>query len=170
MHACGKPISLAHHSLEKIRIFSNMVEVPEVASEGRGSCVFVTIGPGETRITVVDDEAVCERSWTAIFGWGALCALEIEVSGRMVQIDDESLVERAMTGRVRAFGQMIDTTAFIAAAAAMIQRALEVILERTVGSGARYDTIILAAPVWMHGVLATSIGIRPHILREIRET
>ncbi|MEP3594677.1 hypothetical protein, partial [Parvibaculum sp.] len=134
-----------------------------------GACVFVTIGPGETRITILDEEGNCERSWAAIYGWSSLCSIPLEADGKEFPIDDERLMARALTGSVIAYGRNMDTATFVTKAAAAIEIALDEILSGTVGSGASYSAIVLAAPVWMHGLLENSVDIRPHILREIRE-
>ena len=152
-----------------IRIFRTGDEVPGIGADAGSACVFVTIGPGETRVTILDDEGVCERSWAAIFGWSSLCAIPLEAEGKQFPIDDERLMARALTGDVIAYGRSIDTKAFVIRAAGTIGNALDEILSATIGSGASYSAIVLAAPVWLHGLLENSIDIRPHILREIRE-
>ncbi len=131
--------------------------------------VYVTISPGETRVTVLDGEGGRRRSWVAIFGWADICELGVQVGDRRVPLEEQELIVRAMQGRVRLFGREVDTTAFIQEAASLLQVALEDILTRTVGSGARYDVIVLSAPGWMRGILSPSTAIRPHILTEIND-
>lgn len=154
----------------RIPVFPTGDAGPDRAGEEQSACVFVTIGPGETRVTILDDEGRCDRSWTAIFGWSALCAIPLMAEGKEFPVDNERLLARALTGEVQAYGRRLETSGFIARAAGRIEQALDEILSATVGSGARYSAIVLAAPAWMHGLLENSVDIRPHILREIRET
>lgn len=154
---------------DRIRVFATSEGSAEAGMSQQSSCVFVTIGPGETRVTILDEEGGCERSWAAIFGWSSLCSIPILAEGKAFPLDDERLLGQAMTGELRAYGRTIDTREFIRTAAQRIEAALDDILSSTVGSGARYDAIVLAAPLWMHGILEESVDIRPHILREIRE-
>lgn len=152
-----------------IRIFPSLFEPEDPRSIPGEASVFVTIGAGETHVTILDGEGVCTRGWTAVFGWSALCALPFDVSGREVTFDEEALVARALTGSARIYGKQADTSTFLDAAKSLFFEAIEQILSRTIGSGTAYDTIVLAAPDWLHGALQAVIGLRPHILPEIRE-
>ena len=124
--------------ISRIRVFRSSGHHDDLLEEHREERVFVTIGPGETRVTILDDEGVCDKSWTAIFGWSFLFGVPIDLGFK-----DEA-------GR-------------------QMSRALDEILSQTVGSGARFSAIVLAAPQWLHGLLSGSVGIRPHILHEISD-
>lgn len=131
--------------------------------------VFVSIGAGETHVTVLSDQGDCEDRWTAVFGWSFLCLLAFESDNVSRVLESEALVSRAMRGSVKVYGQVVDTTDLIDKASGILKDALETILSRTVGSGEIHDDIVLAAPFWMHGLLSSAVDIRPHILRDIRE-
>lgn len=152
-----------------IRIFPSLVEPENPQSIPGEASVFLTIGAGETHVTILDGEGVCTRGWTAVFGWSALCALPFESAGRNVTFDEEVLVARALTGYARIYGSQVDTSAFLNSARDLFLSAMDQILSRTIGSGTAYDTIVLAAPDWLHGALHAVLGLRPHILPEIRE-
>jgi hypothetical protein len=152
-----------------IRIFPSLVEPSFPPVIDADASVFVSIGAGETHVTVLDGEGACTRGWTAVFGWSALCALSFDHGDREVVFDEELLVARALTGATRIYGSRVDTSAFVGRSAMILRGALEEILSRTIGSGAAYDAIVLAAPAWLHGALGAALDLRPHILPEIRE-
>lgn len=152
-----------------IRIFPSLFEPENPQSIPGEASVFVTIGAGETHVTILDGEGICARGWTAVFGWSAVCALPFQAGGRDVTFDEEALVARALTGSARIYGLQVDTSSFLEAARSLFLEAIEQILSRTIGSGTAYDTIVLAAPDWLHGALQTVLGLRPHILPDIRE-
>jgi hypothetical protein len=152
-----------------IRIFPSLVEPavhPDVEAD---ASVFVSIGAGETHVTVLDCEGSCTRGWTAVFGWSALCSLPFACDAREMTFDEEVLVARALTGSTRVYGRKSDTSAFVGLSAMLFRTALEEILSRTIGSGAAYDAIIFAAPAWLHPALGASMDLRPHILPDVRE-
>lgn len=131
--------------------------------------VFVTIGPGETRVTILDDEGECAKSWTAIFGWSFLFGVPVNLGDRIITLDEQETITLALSGRTRIYGRMVDTASFVKEAGRQMSAGLDDILSQTVGSGARFSAIVLAAPQWLHGLLSGSIGIRPHILHEISD-
>jgi hypothetical protein len=153
---------------KKIMIFEKHErhDIPEPYEDTR---VFISIGAGETHVTILNAEGECDKRWTAVFGWSVFCDIGFESNGQSFQLDTEALISRALLGTVKIYGRIVDTTDFIDQASDRLELALEEILSRTVGSGAIHDAIVLAAPVWMHGILESSITIRPHILRNIRE-
>lgn len=153
---------------DRIQIFDRRErhDMPEPHEDTR---VFVSIGAGETHVTILNGEGGCEDRWTAVFGWSFLCCLPFESNGVTRVLENEALVSRAMRGSVKVYGRLVDTTDLLDRAAEVLKAALEDILSRTVGSGELHDNIVLAAPTWMHGLLSSTIDIRPHILREIRE-
>lgn len=158
-----------HFPVGYIRIFPSLVEPANPQSIPGEASVFLTIGAGETHVTILDGEGICTRGWTAVFGWSALCALPFDIGGRDVTFDEEALVARALTGNARIYGRQIDTSSFLQSSRAIFVDAVEQILSRTIGSGTAYDTIVLAAPDWLHGALQNVLGLRPHILPDIRE-
>lgn len=141
-------------------------DIPEPHGDTR---VFVSIGAGETHVTILSAEGDCEDRWTAVFGWSFLCRLPFESADCTRVLESEALVSRAMRGSVKVYGRLVDTTDLIDKASVILKDALEDILSRTVGSGEIHDDIVLAAPPWMHGLLSSAVDIRPHILRDIRE-
>lgn len=154
---------------KSIRIFRQVDDSVPAPLDRDGEHVFITIGPGETRITILDDEGDCEASWAAVFGWSSLMDLPLVVDGKPLMLDEPGVLQLVLTGRARIYGRSVDTSEFVAVAEGRVRAAIEEIIHGTVGSGARYSAIVLAAPVWLHGLLASSVGLRPHILREISE-
>lgn len=154
--------------VRKIQIFDcrERHDMPEPHEDTR---VFVSIGAGETHVTILNGEGGCKDRWTAVFGWSFLCNLPFESNGVIRVLENEALISRAMLGSVKVYGQLVDTTDLLDRASEILKLALEDILSRTVGAGEMHDDIVLAAPTWMHGLLSSTIDIRPHILREIRE-
>lgn len=159
------------HAPEKsrIRVFRSSGQHDDLLEEHREERVFVTIGPGETRVTILDDEGVCDKSWTAIFGWSFLFGVPIDLGDKEITLDEQETITRALSGPTRIYGRMTDTTRFKDEAGRQMSRALDEILSQTVGSGARFSAIVLAAPQWLHGLLSGSVGVRPHILHEISD-
>lgn len=141
----------------------------ELQREHDDERVFVTIGAGETWVTVLDEEGNCEESWTAIFGWSYLFELPVSLGDRDVLLDEPETVRMALRGQARIYGRDVDTRGYVEQAEEQMRHGLDQILSRTVGSGARFVSIVLAAPQWLHGLLSGSAGLRPHILHEISD-
>ena len=153
-------------STKRIRIFPERPATRPAAADEREASAFLTIGPGETRVTVLDEEGGIRDSWVAIFGWCDICEIGVRVGESKVTFEEPELIRRAMSGSMKLYGQVVDTSAFIAETTDLLQRAIEEILSRTLGSGAIYDRIVLSAPSWMRDVLAASTQLRPHIFTE----
>lgn len=130
---------------------------------------YVTIGPAETHVTVMDDDGVSPRKWTAIFGWSFLFNIPLRINERDVRLEEAETIARAIKGSTKIFGEMVDTGAWRQEASQVLTGALDEILMSTIGSGSQYSGIVLAAPEWMHSILQGSLGIRPHILKSIRD-
>lgn len=155
--------------LKRVKIFpvNSHTEIPEVPeTSGR---VFVTIGPAETRVSILDEQGDYRGSWVAIFGWCDICDIGVVVDGARRPFEDPALISQAMRGHVRMFGRVIDTQDFLREGSSMLERLLDDILTRTVGSGALFDAIVLSAPAWMRDILTASTAIRPHIFTEIED-
>lgn len=60
-----------------------------ISANGRiiGTASIMTVGPGETHVSVVDDEGHILRSWTAVIGWSSISPAE----GGLVDIPGMSL-------------------------------------------------------------------------------
>lgn len=130
---------------------------------------YVTIGPAETHVTVMDDDGVSPRKWTAIFGWSFLFNTPLRIGDRDVRLEEVETIARAMKGTTKIFGEVVDTGAWRQEVSTQLTASLDEILMATIGSGSQYSGIVLAAPEWMHSVLEGSLGIRPHILKSIRD-
>lgn len=159
----------ASETASRIRVFRSSGRPDDLLEEHREERVFVTIGPGETQVTILDDEGVCDKSWTAIFGWSFLFEIPVDLEGKLVTLDEQETVILVLSGKGRLFGRPVDNASFVEAAGRRMSKALDDILSQTVGSGARFSEIVLAAPHWLHGLLSGSVGIRPHILHEISD-
>lgn len=130
---------------------------------------YVTIGPGETHVSIMDDEGESPKKWVAIFGWSYLFHIPLKVGEKTLHIEEPDTLSRALRGSMKLYGEMVDTGAWRQDASSVLADSLDEILIGTIGSGAQYSGIVLAAPEWMHDILQGSIGIRPHILKTIRE-
>lgn len=153
--------------LKRVKIFpvrsnDDIPDIPETS--GR---VFVTIGPAETRVSILDEHGDYRGSWVAIFGWCDICDIGVVVDGQRRPFEDPALISQAMRGSVRMFGRDVDTGDFLKEGSVMLECLLDDILTRTVGSGALFDAIVLSAPAWMRDILKASTSIRPHIFTEI---
>ena len=131
--------------------------------------VFFSIGPGETRVTVLDEEGYSSGAWVAVFGWSSLCELDLSHRGDSVHLSSPGMLSRALRSCLRLYGEDVDTTDFTRRAKKRMQGALSHIADCTIGDGREHDRIILAAPAWLHPVLEDCIGIRPHIDPTIQE-
>jgi hypothetical protein len=155
---------------QKISIFPDAIS-PEIIEGIRDEqkVVFVSIGAGETRVNVIDDEGRSITSWVAVFGWSSLCSLRIDHEGDELRVKSVEMMTRALRGSLRRYGKEVDTSSFKAAARKHFQGALGYIVDQTVGDASEYDRIILASPEWLHDVLQDCLSIRPHIAPEIQE-
>lgn len=135
----------------------------DVEEEDREDRVFVTVGAGETRITVLCNEGQCVKSWTAIFGWSDLFKIPFECQGEEIYFEGQEILARAVRGSTKIYGNPTDTSSFVNAATDRMAVSIEDILERTIGSGVEYQEIVLSAPTFLHPVLGRSLGNRPHM-------
>jgi hypothetical protein len=159
-----------HVVKEKINIFTD-VSRPDVVEgiEDDQKVVYISIGPGETRVNVLDDEGRSLSSWTAVFGWSSLCDIEIRHGGDSLCMATLPMITKALRSSLRLYGQDVDTADFIGSARGHLHGALSHIIDQTIGDAREYDRIILAAPVWLHEVLKKCVEIRPHIDPVIQE-
>lgn len=165
------------NAIPHIRVFKSAVRedeaqqrvTDELQRQHDDERVFVTVGAGETWVTVLDEEGNCEESWTAIFGWSYLFELPVSFGERDVLLEEPETVRMALRGHARIYGRDVDTSVYVEQAEEQMRLGLDQILSRTVGSGARFVSIVIAAPQWLHGLLSGSAGLRPHILHEISD-
>lgn len=130
---------------------------------------FVTIGAGETHVAVLSGEARQLAHWTAVFGWSSLCGFKLNAAEQTISLDKPVQIERALSGKIRAYGQDLETSAFVDFTRKHLASALSYILDQTVGEGAEYDRIVLSAPTWLHPGLESCLGLRPHVHQEIQD-
>ena len=149
---------------EKIKVFPEK-RSPEANDDigDETKLVFVSIGAGETRVSVIDDEGRFLTSWTAIFGWSSLCGIEIRHDGASFHVTDIGKLTKALRGVYRRYGAIVDTSDFRKRSEADFRKAIGDILDQTIGDASEYDRITFAAPEGLHDVLADSLKLRPHI-------
>lgn len=154
---------------ERVRIFEGSATRNEIPiRSGDTLRAFVSIGAGETRVTVLDPEGRDLRSWVAVFGWSNFGSIQAGPDRDAISLDEEWMMIQAMSGSIRAYGRTIDTAEFIKQVILGFRLAVIDILSRTIGSGSRFDSIIFAAPSWLHPILETSLrSMRPNIAAEI---
>ena len=107
---------------------------------------FVTIGSGEIRITVLDDEGSDMLGWIAAIGWTSLIHGEQDIK----QSDAPILTE---------------------AAGLALYRILDTIFARTLDKHAAVKKINIAAPCWMHDLIAANVmTVRERVSPVVLET
>ncbi|MFX4300058.1 hypothetical protein [Pseudosulfitobacter pseudonitzschiae] len=131
--------------------------------------VFVSIGPGETHITMVNGDGMSIDGWTAVFGWSSLCDIEIPHAEGPVFPVNKSMIIKSLRSTLRLYGQKVDTDPYVRSAKGHLKSALSYILDKTIGDAKEVDRIVIAAPDWMHPTLGDCIRIRPHIDPDIQE-
>lgn len=131
--------------------------------------VIIGIGAGETKINLLDEEGRPISAWTAVFGWSSLCNIAIPHNGKTMRPEKPHQVEKALRSTLRIYGESVDTSDFVMQARADFKTSLSQIIDDTIGQGEDCDRIVFAAPTWLHGVLAESLSIRPHIDHQIQE-
>jgi hypothetical protein len=132
--------------------------------------VYISIGPGETHVAVVDEMPSIRSSWTAIFGWSSLCGLRIRHRDELISPDSQAMIAKALRGSLKRYGHPVDTDGFIAEAEQRFRTSLAYIMDQTIGEGSEFDKIIFSAPEWLIPALAKSHDLRPHIDPEIHDT
>lgn len=155
---------------EKITIFPNEISheiIEDIMDQQK--IVFVSIGPGETRVNAINDEGHAIISWTAVFGWSSLCKLNIKHAGGDLNTSSITMMKNALKGSLRVYGRPVDTQEFTKDANKHFQGALGYIIDETIGSASEYDRIIFASPLWLHEILQGCLTIRPHISPEIQD-
>lgn len=154
----------------EINIFPEVIS-PEMVDgiEDGEKVVFISIGPGETHINVVDNEGGALASWTAVFGWSNLCKLPISHKDALIYPTDRSMITKALRSSLRLYGEQVSTEAFISSAKSHLRYGISHIVDATIGDAKSYDRIVLAAPAWLHEALEDCLDIRPHINPEIQD-
>jgi len=155
---------------DKINIFTDTLSQDIIEGiEDDQKVVFISVGPGETRVNVVDDDGRSMGAWTAVFGWSSLCDIEVTHRGDSLRMANLPMITKALRSSLRLYGQDVDTTGFIKSARSHLHGAICYIIDQTIADAREYDRIVLAAPVWLHEVLADCLEIRPHIDPVIQE-
>lgn len=154
----------------KINIFPDSVSRNMLdAVDHDETVVFVSIGPGETHITVVNGDGISIDGWTAVFGWSSLCDIEIPHEEGSVYPANKSMIIKALRAKLRLYGKQVDTRPYVRSAKNHLKSALGHILDKTIGDAKEVDRIVIAAPDWMHQTLGDCVSIRPHIDPDIQE-
>lgn len=151
---------------KKIGIFTERIAPNNFETEDGETVVMVSIGLAETHVTVLSDEARHRSHWTAVFGWSALSAIPIGPEEVRADLDE---LPRALLGHLRRYGTPVRMDGFLEASRGHMRGAISSILDRTIGDGAGYDRIVLAAPSWLHEVVSGCLDLRPHIWNEIQD-
>lgn len=148
----------------KISIFPDAIsrDVFEGVEDNQ-KVVFVTIGPGETRVNVLDDEGRSINAWIAVFGWSSLCGIQINHREKSLYASNIGMITKALRGSLRLYGEAVETSGFLNTARGHFHSGLSYILDQTIGGASEYDRIVLASPEWFQEVLKESINLRPHI-------
>lgn len=150
----------------RIGIVSENIGTPDFETIDGETVVMVSIGMGETHVTVLSDEARMGSRWTAAFGWSALT--RIPIGPERVRPDPDEL-PRALKGHLKRYGTPLGTEGFLSQAQGILRAAISHILDRTIGSGSVYDRIVIAAPSWLHEAVSGCMDLRPHIWNEIQD-
>ncbi len=155
---------------EGIRIFDGPGEpLMRAKLEGSPLLAYVTIGAGETHVTLLDAEGRDIFSWTAVYGWAEFSTVETEtVDGGRIELRDEDMIARAMSGSLAVGGRTIDTTPYVGSVVVSLNAALRDIFARTVETEELVSGIVFAAPIWLHSIMRCgATGLRDDIHPEI---
>lgn len=129
---------------------------PEPCQEG--ALAYISIGAGETHVTLLDEEGVDICSWTAVAGWSALFSIPVgEISGVSLRVSSEEGLEEAFSGSICSDSGQIDTIGFISASVIVMRKMLCEVIQHTLSLEACSRTIVLSAPPWLHGCLKSCI-------------
>ncbi len=153
-----------------IRVFRTGTQIVTPYVKAENDRVYVTIGAGETMITVLNDNGHCEHCWTALFGWSFLFDIPLEVEGECIKVDDREMASIALGGRLKLYGRNIDTRSYVMLAGRKMKSSLDDILAKTIGGEAKYSTITFTLPEWLHKLFIGSVGVRPLAARDPSET
>lgn len=132
-----------------------------------GGQAFVTIGLAETNVTVLDEEARVRQQWRAAFGWSFFFEMPFHSDGGHFYLEEQNVIKRALSGEAKIFGHVRDTRGWRAACGNRLRDAVDEILQKTVGSGAGYDRIVLAMPEWMLPAAESMRGLRLNLENNI---
>lgn len=117
---------------------------------------YVSIGAGETHVTVLDSEGTDIKSWTAVIGWSSLFSVPMSNFGvTAVYPRSEDDLERIFNGND-------ESLEFMSSSVMMIKSLLHQIISRTIDSDAMSCMIVLSAPSWLHDCLKSCISALPY--------
>ena len=150
----------------QIGIFTEELSRPKFETADGEEIVMVSVCLGQTHVTVISDEAHRSSQWTAAFGWSSLTGIAVGAGLPQLTLDE---IPRALRGQLRRYGARVRTDGFTEAARAHMRGAIGAILDQTIGDGAGYDRIVLAAPAWLHEAVSGCLDLRPHIWSEIQD-
>lgn len=150
----------------RIGIYTESIAPPDFETADGETVVMVSIGLGETHVTVLSDEARFRSHWTAAFGWSALTQIPLGPDGIRPDPDE---IPRALRSQLKRYGTRIVTEGFLPRARTLMRDSIGHILDRTIGSGSAYDRIVIAAPAWLHEALTGCLDLRPHVWSEFQD-
>lgn len=132
---------------DSIRILEKTPLRPVSLDEmGDGLSGYLSIGSGEIRITVLDEEGLDILGWIAVIGWSALIKgdQDLKQSEAPVLTDD---------------------------AGVDLHRMLDTVLGRTLDKHLAVKRIIIAAPYWMHDLIQNNVmSLRDKVSPILMET
>jgi len=152
-----------------IGIFTEEVAAPDFETRDGETLVMVSIGVGETHVTILTDEARRRAHWTAVFGWSSLCYIPVGSDEIRHPLEGGEQIAKALRGKLRLYGRPVNTAGFLDAASVHFHSAIGYILDRTIGDGSDYDRIVISAPGWTHEALRSCLDLRPHMWPEIQD-
>lgn len=107
---------------------------------------YVSIGPGETRVTIVDGEGRDIMGWTAVFGWADLSACLPRD-----ETPDQATIDQGSQAAILA------KPSHAAAVAITLGDSIDEIIARTFNGRHDISTVVVAAPDWLHGLIRDGI-------------
>ena len=120
---------------------------------------YISIGAGETHVTLLDQEGNDITSWTAVIGWTCLFSIGIEqAAGQPIRISSERDLGQALKGALPLPDGSIETTDFIASAVFLLKSVLRDVVAQTISLEKAVRSIVLAAPVWLHECLRACVS------------
>ena len=158
-----EPAHMLDTPLHLLDVPVEVVPIDGVAGTGAGEYVYVTIGVGETHVAVYDADGVCERHAVVDSGWAVGCRFPLSHGGRIHYATSTEQMQRAMEGRLQAYGEPVNTSGLVSFMEKHVRRVVEFALDETVGAALTYKEIVLSGPPFLLAALESSGSLRPHI-------
>ena len=155
------PVEIEREDLAGQELY--LLELPPTGGRGAASTVEIRIGVGETVFAAFGPDGVCQHLAAVDSGWAACCRYPVTSRGRIFRLKRTGEIEAALSGRLSAFGDEVDTSDLRDFLAGHLRRVVEFGLERTVGPALGYRDISLWGPEWLRPAMEGCLSLAPHL-------